>query len=58
MKEAPGDERVSAPMQYLRYSPRKRVGKPETPVRKGGVVHSDEGELERRLFYSGSREVG
>jgi len=50
MKEAPGDERVPAPVQYLRYSPRKRVGKPETPVRKGGVVHSDEGELERRLF--------
>jgi len=38
-KERPENERVSAPVEYLRYSPRKPVGKPGSPVRKGGVVH-------------------
>ena len=37
--ETPGDEKASAMMEYPRYSRRKRIDEPGSPVRKGGVVH-------------------
>jgi len=39
--ETPEDENASAMMEYPRYSRRKRIDEPGSPVRKGGVVHLD-----------------
>jgi len=46
--ETPGDENASAMMEYPRYSRRKRIDEPGSPVPEGGVVHPFSTESLRR----------